>query len=193
MRTYRRFPLLAGLVGLTLVGGLAQLTASEGAAETETLASTPVPAPSLTGVAMSQLAKYDFDDGAKAIEAAVNRLTPKAAAFVREEYLLFAATGPNGLSQARVYFATFDLDPLTREWRPMMAIDGFANTDGSVQGEVVELPSGESYVGFVNAPPTLNVMYRAADGSWKPLGAEGQAGFVPLPADAAVPVVLAAQ
>jgi hypothetical protein len=60
------------------------------------------------------------------------------------------------------------------------------------QGEVVELPSGESYVGYVNAPPSRDVMYQAVDGSWNPLGAEGRAGFVPLPADAAVPFVLAA-
>jgi hypothetical protein len=189
VRARSRMLPLAGLVGVTLIG-VVQLTASE---ESRTLASAPVSAPSLTGVAMSQLLNYNFDDGAKSIEAAVNRLTPKAAALVREDYLLFAATGPNGLTQARVYFATFDRDPTTQEWRPMMAIDGFANTDGSVQGEVIDLPSGESYVGYVNAPPLQNVVYQAVDGSWNLLGAEGRAGFVPLPVDATDPIVLAAQ
>lgn len=193
MPTRRRMPFVAGLVGIALVGGIAQLTASDEAAQTEPTASTPVPEPSLMGVAMSQLIKYNFDDGAKSIEAAASRLTPQAAALVREEYLLFAATGPNGLNQGRVYFATFDRDPTTQEWRPMMASDGFANPDGSIQGEVVELPTGETYVGYVNAPPLRDVMYQAVNGSWKPLGAEGLAGFVPLPADATVPVVLAAQ
>jgi len=186
-------PFVAGLVGVSVVGGLAVLTASEKAAQTQTPASTPVPAPWLRGVAISQLARYNFDDGAKSIEAAVTRLTPKAAALVQGEYLLFAATGPNGLSQSRVYFATFEVDPTTHEWRPIMAVDGFENLDESVQGEVVELPSGESYVGFVNAPRSGSIVYETVDGSWEPLGAEEVAGFVPLPADAAIPVVLAAQ
>jgi hypothetical protein len=189
---FRRAPILLGIFGLAVVGGVTQLNSPD-TAQTEIQPTMPRLAPSLTGVAMSQLVKYNFDDGAKSIEAAVNRLTPQAAALVRSEYMLFAATGPNGLGQSRVYFAAFDRDPTTNEWRPMMAIDGFANPDESVQGEVVELPSGESYVGYVNAPQSGTVVYQTVDGSWEPLGSEGVAGFVPLPADAAVPVVLAAQ
>jgi hypothetical protein len=179
----------AALLAVLVVGSFAGVRMFTGPASIGPAgpAPSPVETPELK-TALEQLRSYDEPSMRKPNEVDPSTLEVQAHLVVETPsglYLLHAATGVDSRGEPRAHFGVFEAQPDNVEWWPLRGFDAGLTVDRA-EVDVLEVPGGDAYLGFVEAPETA-LYYKTKDRGWRPLGVRGPAGFVPLPADSADP------